>query len=206
MFSRKIDHKKLYSELYNPPTKQFSVVTVPPLQYLMIDGAGDPNNNPAWKGAIEGLYALSFALKFAAKKQGADYTVMPLEGLWHTDESATEFNIQDRTRWQWTAMVMQPEQVTPALFETVRREVAAKKKLEVLERIRLETLDEGLSVQTMYIGAYADELPTIDAMIAFMKANGYAKNGRHHEIYLSDPNRVAPAKMKTVLREPTRKE
>lgn len=202
--STKIDYKKQYNILYNPP-KEFSVATVPPLQYLMIDGKGYPTTSALWQDAIESLFALSYSLKFELKKQDVDYTVMPLEGLFYTGSSTEEFDLQDPSKWHWTIMMMQPEQVTPALFEKMRKDVQAKKQLKSLSNMRLETFDEGLSVQIMYIGPYKDEPPTIDRMYAYMEENGYEKNGKHHEIYLGDPNRSAPEKLKTVIRQPIRK-
>jgi hypothetical protein len=175
------------------------------MQYLIIDGHGYPSTSADFQTAIEALYALSYALKFAAKAQGADYTVMPLEGLFYTGNANEEFDIQHPDTWHWTIMVMQPEVITTALFEAIRREVQAKKNLAALPRARLEAYDEGLSVQIMYYGAYKDEPPTIDRMYAYMSEHGYDKNGKHHEIYLGDPNRTAPEKLKTVIRQPIRK-
>ncbi|MFO7322522.1 MAG: GyrI-like domain-containing protein [Chloroflexota bacterium] len=200
--SGKVDLKKQLAEFYNPSSKSFSIVTVPPMRFLMIDGAGNPNTSPAFKEATEALYGLSYPLKFAVRKQqGIDYGVMPLEGLWWAEDMAA-YTTLDKDSWQWTLMIMQPEYVSEALVEQIRDEVARKKALPALSRVRFETYDEGLSVQIMHIGPYDAEAPTIARMHDYIMEQGYALRGKHHEIYLSDPNRTAPEKLKTILRQP----
>ena len=199
----KIDLRKDLKHLYNPSRKDVTVVDVPPMSFLMIDGQGDPNTSPAYQQAMEALYATSYALKFALKPQGVDYVVMPPEGLWWTDDMA-RLDLEAKGRWQWTVMIMQPKWVTADLVERVRQEVARKKDLPALPRMRFETYHEGLSVQIMYVGAYADEGPTIARLHAFAEAQGYQLRGKHHEIYLSDPRRTLPEKLKTVIRQPIR--
>ncbi len=201
----KVDLKKELKHLYNPSAKEISVVDVPPMNFLMIDGAGDPNVSPEYQQAMEALFSLSYALKFRIKKDiGADYVVMPLEGLWWTDDPS-QFSMTNKAIWKWTAMIMQPEYVTLELFEEVLAEVRRKKGLPALDRVRFETLHEGLSAQIMHIGPYAAEEPTIARLHGFIRDNGYELNGKHHEIYLSDPRRTAPGKLKTVIRQPVRK-
>lgn len=197
----KIDLRKDLKHLYNPSRKDVTVVDVPPMSFLMIDGQGDPNTSPAYQQAMEALYATSYALKFALKPQGVDYVVMPPEGLWWTDDMA-RLDLEAKGRWQWTVMIMQPKWVTADLVERVRQEVARKKDLPALPRMRFETYHEGLSVQIMYVGAYADEGPTIARLHAFAEAQGYQLRGKHHEIYLSDPRRTAPEKLRTIIRQP----
>lgn len=200
----RVDFKKELKHLYNPSKKEFSIVDVPAMNFLMIDGHGDPNNNPAYQEVMNALYALAFSLKFALKPQGVDYVVPPLEGLWWM-EDMTAFSLENKDRWDWTMMIMQPEWVTAELVERVRQEVARKKNPVALPKLRFETYHEGLAVQIMYIGPYADEHPTIARMHAFAEAEGYELAGKHHEIYLSDPRRTAPEKLKTVIRQPIKK-
>jgi hypothetical protein len=203
----KIDFKKTQKELYNPGRKEFAYVEVPAMQFLMVDGKGDPNTAPWFQQATEALYGVAFPLKFTSKKQlGRDYTVLPLEGLWW-QEDMSEFSVERKDDGQWTLMVRQPEQITA---EMVQEAIAAAKKkkpelAEALDKMRFETYAEGLSIQIMHIGPYADEAPTIAAMHERLQADGYTFGGHHHEIYLSDPRKADPAKMKTVLRQPVRK-
>lgn len=198
----KIDLKKQLKHLYQPTHKEFTIVDVPPMQFLMLDGAGDPNTSQSFQEAMQALYGMSYTLKFASKKElGIDYTVMALEGLWWADDME-EFSLENKDAWQWTVMMMQPDHITPGLVEAAREQLARKKDVPALPRLRFETFHEGLSVQIMYFGPYADEGPTIARMHAFIKDNGYTFNGKHHEIYLGDPRTAAPEKLRTVLRQP----
>jgi hypothetical protein len=199
-----LDLKKELAFLYNPPAKRFTVVEVPAMNFLMIDGHGDPNTSPDYQAALETLYGMAYGIKFALKPQGIEYVVPPPEGLWWM-EDMTQFSQATKDRWDWTMMIMQPDPVTPEIVEQVRAEVARKKPLPALPKLRFERYHEGLSVQIMYLGAYADEGPTIAAMHEFIHAEGYEPNGKHHEIYLGDPRRTAPQKLKTVIRQPVRK-
>lgn len=200
----KIDFKKEMKHLYQPSARQFEIVDVPPMHFLMIDGHGDPNTAQAYQQAIEALYAMAYALKFMSKKEkGMDYVVPPMEGLWWVENMA-EFSTEDKDAWDWTMMIMQPEGVTPEMFERAFKQVEKKKDLPALPKLRLETYHEGLSVQILHIGPYAAEGPTIARMHAFIAENGYEPAGKHHEIYLGDPRKVAPEKLKSVLRQPIR--
>ncbi len=202
----KVDLKKNLKHLYNPSAREVSVVDVPPMNFLMVDGAGDPNVSLEYQQAMEALFSLSYTLKFTVKKSaGVNYVVMPLEGLWWTDDP-DQFSMTNKDAWKWTAMIMQPEHVTPGLFEEALAEVRQKKNLPALDKVRFETYHEGLSVQIMHIGPYDAEEPTIARLHRFIRDNGYEPNGKHHEIYLSDPRRTAPEKLKTVLRQPIRKQ
>jgi hypothetical protein len=199
----KLDLKKKWKHLYRPPSTAITAVDVPSLTYLMVDGERDPNTSPAFTHAIEALYSLSYMLKFSLKKspQAVDYGVMPLEGLWWADDPRA-FHRQDKSTWKWTAMILQPEfigrkQVTAA-FDEVRK----KKKLAALDRVRLETLAEGTAAQILYVGPFSDEGPTIQRIHDFIHAAGKELCGKHHEIYLSDPRRTAPEKLKTIIRQP----
>ncbi|MBN1921881.1 MAG: GyrI-like domain-containing protein [Anaerolineae bacterium] len=200
----KRDIKKELAHLYNP-SKRCELVQVPPLRFLMLDGHGNPNNNPVYQETVEILYALAYTLKFAAKKSmGLDYSVMPLEGLWWTPDM-NQFSLEDKDAWDWTMMIMQPEWITVEMVQTACDDVRRKKKLSTLEQVRFEVYDEGLAAQIMYLGAYADEGPTIATLHAFIAEQGYERRGKHHEIYLGDPRRTAPEKLKTVIRQPVAK-
>ena len=198
-----LDLKKKLQDLYSPSAKAISVVDVPPLRFLMVDGEGDPNTSRAYKEAIEALYGLSYTLKFMVKRQHPehDYRVMPLEGLWWTDTAGgPDFTRKDT--WKWTAMIMQPDAVTAGLFEEAKQELNAKKHPPGLVRVRFDAFHEGAAAQILYVGPYADERPTIERLHAFIREQGHELHGRHHEIYLSDPNRTAPARLKTIIRQP----
>lgn len=199
----KYDVRKKFKELYAPRARDFEVVTVPPLKYLMLDGQGNPGTAPAYAAALEALYSVSYAVKFASKHAGRDYVVGPLEGLWTADDPGA-FTRGDKDSWKWTMMIPQPDWIAAA---DVRDGIAkaAAKKVSGLDKLRLETLDEGLSVQILHIGSYDDEGPTLHRLhTGFMPANGFGFAGPHHEIYLSDARRVAPEKLKTILRQPVK--
>ena len=159
----KLDLKKEYRHLYNPSSKECSIVDVPELQFLMVDGAGDPNTSVAYAEAVEALYAMSYTLKFISKRESVDYTVMPLEGLWWTPNPA-EFSMEDKSAWEWTAMMVQPEHITADLVASAADEVRRKKDPAALDRVRLERYREGLAVQILYFGPYADEAPIIERL------------------------------------------
>jgi hypothetical protein len=202
---RKIDFKKELKHLYSASTKEAAIVDVPEMDFLMIDGAGHPNTGKEFQNAMEALYGVSYTLKFMIKKATvpADYVVLPPEGLWWTGD-AGEFDVANADAWRWTLMIMQPEYVTGDLFAEAVEQVEEKKSPPALSKIRFETFHEGLSVQTMHIGPYGDEGPTIEKLHRFAKENGYGMAGKHHEIYLSDPRRTAPEKLKTVIRYPVK--
>jgi hypothetical protein len=201
----KIDLKKEMKPLYNPSKKEPAIVEVPRMNYLMVDGHGDPNNNPLFQDAVSSLYPLAYGLKFAVKKQqGINYGVMPLQGLWWT-ENMEEFSENDKSNWDWTVMIMQPEWVTEALVEEIRTQVKAKKNPPLIDKIRFETYTEGTVVTLLHIGPFADEGPNIARMHAFAEAQGFELAGKHHEIYLSDFSKTAPERMRIVLRQPIRR-
>ena len=202
----KSDLKKEWKHLYHPSAAEISVVEVPPLNFLMVDGAGDPNTAPEYAQAVEALYALSYALKFKVKKSsGEDFAVMPLEGLWWTEDMRL-FSVEHKGMWLWTMMILQPEVVTAPMAAETLDEVRKKKGLPALEKVRFETYTEGLAAQVMHWGPYADEAPNIARLHAFIHEQGCALSGKHHEIYLNDPRRTASEKMRTVLRQPMRRE
>lgn len=198
----KLDLKKQYRELYLPSAKECSVVDVPELQFLMIDGHGDPNTSDEYREALEALYAMSYTLKFLSKqKEDIDYVVMALEGLWWTDDMA-DFSEDDKSAWSWTSMIMQPSHLAADHVEAAVEQVRSKKNPPALDKVRFEPFREGLSVQIMHIGPYAEEAPTIARLHRFAGDNGYQLRDKHHEIYLSDPRRAAPEKLRTVIRQP----
>ena len=200
---KKIDYKKEWKHLYRPSAKKVGIVDVPPMKFLMIDGAGDPNNSQDFQDAVNALFSLSYTLKFMIKKgeQAVDYSVMPLEGLWWA-EDMSQFNINDKANWLWTLMIMQPDFITTELVAEAAAQVAKKKELPALPNIRLERYAEGQAAQIMHIGPFSEEGPTIEKLHAFIAENGYELTGKHHEIYLSDTRRAAPKNWKTVIRQP----
>jgi hypothetical protein len=178
------------------------LVDVPELQFLMIDGHGDPNVSERYREAIQALYGVSYALKFGLKRAGGpNYKVSPLEGLWWVADM-THFSTEDKSAWNWTAMIKQPASVTPELVEETVDEVAEKKRLPAVRELRLERFAEGQSAQILHLGPYADEGPTIERLHAFIEERGYTTRGKHHEIYLGDPRRSAPERLKTIIRQP----
>jgi hypothetical protein len=199
----KIDLEKEFKQLYGAKAGAPAVVDVPAFDFLMIDGRGDPNRAPEFESAVQALYATAYALKFKIKKgpTALDYAVMPLEGLWWADDMR-DFTQGRKDRWLWTMMVMQPAVVTRALLDEVLPEVQRKKPELALRQLRMERYAEGLSAQVLHIGAYDAEQPTIARLHAFIEANGCRPYGKHHEIYLGDPRKTAPEKLKTILRQP----
>ena len=201
---KKIDYKKKLKHLYGPSSKKIVIVEVPPMNYFMVDGEGGPAAE-SYQQAIEALYGLSFTVKFDVKKGvGLDYTVMPLEGLWWAKD-ITAFSADRKDEWLWKMMIMQPDYVTTKHVNAATKQLREKKNPLALDKIRFESYHEGLSVQILHIGPYDDEGPTIAQMHKFIDENGYQLHMKHHEIYLSDPRRSKPEKLKTVLRQPITK-
>jgi len=211
----KLDYKKEYKDLYQPKTKP-SIIDVPKMIFIAVDGKGDPNTCDEYKQAMEILYGLSFTIKMS-KMNGTqpdgyfEYVVPPLEGLWYMDDVTFDgLNITDKSKFQWTSMIRQPEFVTEEVFEAAKKALKKKKPDLDLTGARLMKMTEGLCVQIMHKGAYDDEPASIIKMKEFVSENGYIEDfseGRmHHEIYLSDPRRCAPEKLKTVIRHPVRKQ
>jgi len=192
--------------LYTASAKEPAIVDVPRMNYLMIDGKGDPNTSASFQTAMQTLFGVSYAAKFAVKKRAPsqDYRVMPPEGLWWTDDKS-RFDALHKERWKWTLMIMQPDVVTPELIDEIAARMREAGKAGALDRMRLEAFEEGLSVQVLHVGPYAGEGATIARMHEFARANGYEPRGRHHEIYLGDPRRSAPEKLRTILRQPVAK-
>ncbi|MEI6499195.1 MAG: GyrI-like domain-containing protein [bacterium] len=198
---KKIDYKKDLKNFYSPSVKNVEHVVLPAMNFLMIDGKGDPNTSEEFKAAIETLYPVAYTIKFDFKKnKDIDFGVMPLEGLWWSD-NMDDFVLGKKDNWYWTLMIMQPEFVTKQTFEETLVTLKEKKKAIQYEKIRFESYEEGKSVQLMHIGPFADEGPNIMRLHKEIADSGHQISGKHHEIYLSDLRRVDPAKLKTVIRQ-----
>ena len=202
----KVDFKKELSEFYSPPAK-FVIVDIPEMRFLMIEGHGDPNVAQEYQDAVGALYALAYKIKFMSKNQlGQDYVVPPLEGLWWAEDMEAFTTARDKSQWDWNMMIMTPEWITSEMYAEALELVRKGKNPVAMDKVRLESYHEGLSVQIMHIGSYDSEGPTLMKLHReFIPNNGYVEKGKHHEIYLGDPRRVAPEKLKTVLRQPVRK-
>ena len=201
-----LDLVKLHKPLYQPSAKHPAIVEVPELAFLMVDGRGDPETAEPYHQALEALYSVAYTLKSTLKKTDPerDFKVAPLEGLWWADEEAPAMaDLQrDRDAWNWTMMIAVPDTVPPAEVAAAWEAAARKRELPAAPLLRLERLEEGLAAQIMHVGPYSEEAPTIERLHAFAAAEGYELRGRHHEIYLGDPRRTAPERLKTVLRHP----
>lgn len=201
----KYDLKKAHKDLFAPSAKAFVRVEVPQLNYLAIDGHGDPNTSTDYVQAIESLYPVAYALKFASKRElGRDFVVGPLEGLWRADDPAA-FTSRAKDQWDWTMMIAQPDWITSEMVSGAVEGVLTKKQVPAAQKLEFRSLTEGDSVQILHLGSYDDEGPTLDELHhRYLPDNGLTFNGDHHEIYLSDARRTEPSKLRTVLRQPVR--
>lgn len=201
MIMEKLDLRQQYKAVYAPSAKEVSLVTPPNLPFLMLDGQGNPNVSEQFQAAVQAMYNVSYTLKFMVKKElGVDYPVMPLEGLWWTEGG--DLLLQDKSAWLWTLMIAHPEVATAEMAARAMAEVVHKKGIAAAEALRYEWFEEGLAAQILHVGPYSAESPTIAKLHAFLQTHGYRPQGRHHEIYLGDPRRAAPDKLKTILRQP----
>jgi len=200
----KVDFKRELRELYSA-RRDATFVEVPELQFAMVDGHGDPNDAPEYAEAVQALFSVSYTARFALKRapDGLDYGVMPLEGLWWAKDMSA-FTAGDKSSWDWTMMIMQPAQVTRAVFEDARVAASRKKSLPAIDRLRLQPFNEGRSAQLLHVGPYAAEGPTIQRLHTFIADHGCELGGQHHEVYLNDPSRTAPEKLRTIIRQPVR--
>jgi len=200
---KKIDFKKELKHLYKPSAKIHEIVHAGPMNFIMIDGEGDPNTSQEFADAVEALFAVSYNLKFMIKRgsQQVDYGVMPLEGLWYADDM-TAFESGSKEDWKWMLMIMQPKYVTKELYDEAVENVKTKKNPAALHKLRFENYTEGEAAQIMHIGPFSEEGPTVAGLHDFIEDQGYKRTGLHHEIYLSDIRRAAPEKWKTVIRQP----
>ena len=198
----KIDFKKTLDS-YRAKPGEFRIVDVPRMQYLMIDGHGDPNTSPAFAEAIETLYPIAYKLKFASKQGlGRDYVVPPLEGLWWADDMDA-FSNRDKSQWDWTLLLLVPDWIDQAMVDAAVEQVAAKDPPARLGDVRFDLLDEGLCVQTLHVGSFDDEGPVLQKLHEeFIPNQGLTPTGHHHEVYFSDFRRTAPDKLRTLLRQP----
>ena len=197
-----VDLRRELSALYSGKRVP-AFVDVPELPFLMIDGRGDPNTAPAYAEAVQALYSVAYTIRFALKRRpdAVDAPVMPLEGQWWTPDMAT-FSTDDKAQWNWTMMIVLPEQATAQVVEHARVAAARKHPEVPLDRVRLQRFAEGRCAQVLHAGPYSAEGPTVAALHAFITANGCTLTGRHHEIYLGDPRRTAPGRLRTILRQP----
>ncbi|WP_421742608.1 GyrI-like domain-containing protein [Cellulomonas sp.] len=202
--SEKTDFRKTL-DAYRAQRGTFRLVDVPELRYLAIDGHGDPNTSTEFAEAVAALYPVAYTLKFASKRElGRDYVVPPLEGLWRADDMDSFTVARDKSRWDWTLLLMVPDWIDRARYSAAVEQVGATKDRPArLDDVRLETLAEGRCVQTLHVGSFDDEAPVLAQLHhEFIPDNGLRMTGTHHEIYLSDRRRVAPEKMRTILRQP----
>jgi hypothetical protein len=197
-----VDLRRAHSELYSA-TAEPTLVDVPELPYLMIDGAGDPNTAPEYAEAVQALYSVAYTIRFALKRRDdpVDAPVMPLQGLWWVPDMRT-FTVGDKSAWLWTLLILQGPAVTPSFADDARATALRKKGLPAIERVRFETFAEGRAAQVLHRGPYSTEGPTIEALHRFIADQGLALTGKHHEIYLGDPRRAAPEKLRTIIRQP----
>lgn len=199
----KTDFKKTL-DAYQARQGRFRVVHVPDMQYLMIDGHGDPNTSPAFTAAVETLYPVAYKLKFASKRDlGRDYVVPPLEGLWWAEDMAAFTVARDKSRWDWTLMLMVPDWIDQTMFVSAVEQARSKNQPARLDDVRLQTLSEGRCMQTLHVGSFDDEAGVLAQLHhEIIPDQGFRMAGTHHEIYLSDFRRVAPDKCRTILRQP----
>jgi hypothetical protein len=205
-----IDFKREQKDLYQPKTVP-SIIDVSEMLFFSIDGRGDPNTSAEYVAAVETLYGLSYSVKMN-NKSVMEYVVPPLEGFWSVDDDTFKGGgaaITDKSKFEWTMLIRQPEFVTVDLFKTAKTALAKKKPNLDTSKVRLEKITEGLCVQIMHIGSYDDEPATIAVMDRYAIENGYEidinETRRHHEIYLSDPRKIAPEKLKTIISHPIRR-
>jgi hypothetical protein len=198
----KVDLRKDLKHLYHASAREVVQLDVPTLPFLMVDGEGDPNSSQQYAEAVEALFSVSYTAKFMVKKgpQAIDYAVMPLEGLWWSDDMSA-FLSNERSKWKWTMMIMQPPLAGEAVIEAALAEVKRKKQLPALDALRLENFSEGRCAQVLHVGPFSEEGPTIQRVHDFIGERS-ALTGKHHEIYLSDIRRADPAKWKTIIRQP----
>ena len=196
------DVKRERNDLYAPKNTTWAMVDVPPQRFLAVDGQGDPNTAPAYASAVAALYAVGYTVKFAARRQlDRDMVVAPLEGLWWSDDYAA-FTARAKGCWRWTMLISQPDWVPDDLIEQAGRDALARKALPAISDVRLLALREGQCLQMLHVGSYDDEAPALAALHQQLTETGLTWAGKHHEIYLSDPRRTQPARLKTIIRQP----
>ena len=203
MDETKVDLKEDFRPIFSASTKEVTFVGIPAFNFLKIDGAGDPNTAKSFQEAVKALYGIAYSIKFANKsdEDTFDFVVAPLEGLWWCDDMTT-FSINNKENWKWTLMIMMPEFITEEKFSIAKQTVIDKKEAKLAKDVRFELFDEGMCAQIMHIGSYSEEEPTIQKLHQVILANEFELTGIHHEIYMSDPRKTKPEKLKTIIRQP----
>lgn len=201
----KLDLRKVLKDLYSAPLNQVVFKAIPTLNYLMIDGQGDPNTSTEYKDAVQALYSVAYTLKFQIKKSqtAIDYPVMPLEGLWWVDDMKL-FSVENKKAWKWTMMILQPKLVNEELVKNAIQQVMDKKGIQAADKVRLESLSENEVVQLLHKGPYSAEAENIQKLHQAIEEKGFSRSGKHHEIYFNSPLKTAPENLKTILRQPYR--
>ncbi|MEV1119525.1 GyrI-like domain-containing protein [Actinosynnema sp. NPDC049800] len=198
------DVKRELKQLYAPKNTDWALVDVPEQQFIAVDGRGDPNTSAEYADAVQALYSVAYTIKFASKREGRDLVVAPLEGLWWADDPAV-FTARAKDSWHWRMLISQPDWITEEAIEDAKRVGSAKKELPAVDGLRREVLHEGTSAQVLHIGSYDDEGPVLARLHdEWLQANGLRMTGLHHEVYVGDPRKTAPEKLRTVLRQPVR--
>jgi hypothetical protein len=204
-----LDLKKELKQFYAPTAKEVVVVDVPAMQFVMLDGAIEPDHrpgdSPSFAEAMQAMYGAAYTLKFMSKKRKEDpidYPVMAMEGLWWTENG--EYDLANPRDWQYTLMVMQPAHITAEMFNQALAQLRKKRPSPAIEKLRLAEFAEGRCIQVMHLGPYSEEMVTIQRMDDYAAAHGLSMHGKHHEIYLGDPRRGDPANLKTILRHPVK--
>jgi hypothetical protein len=197
-----MDYRRDLGELYDAHDDP-ALVEVPPIDFLTIDGHGDPNGSEQFRRAVEAVFAVAYALRFAvrARPDGVDFAVMPLEGLWWIP-NARVWDFDDKSDWDWKLMVAQPPIVTVDLVRDTIEDVRARRRMRTLDLVRFERVEEGTCAQLLHRGPFSAERPTLERLFAFIKREGFVPVGKHHEVYLTDPQRTAPERMRTIVRQP----
>ena len=200
-----LDQRKKYKNIYQPKPGKAEFLDVPLMMFLMIDGVGDPNISTDYANAVSALYSVAYTLKFKLKKARAiDYNLLSLEGLWWVDDMNL-FSVENKDKWKWTMMISQPDFITAEDVTGAIAECEKKKPNSAYHSIRFEKFEEGMCAQVMHIGPYSAEKPTIEMLHQSIADNGFILRGLHHEIYLGDPRKTAPEKLKTIIRQPVGK-
>jgi hypothetical protein len=203
---QKLDLKKDMKAYYTAKPAP-AMVTIPAMKFLMIDGIGNPNNAPEYVEALQALYSAAYTLKFSIKKElQIEYPVMPLEGLWWAPDMST-FLEGRKEDWMWTMMISTPDFISQDWIDGATKEASRKKNLPAMEKLHFECFTEGLSCQILHIGPYSAEGENVQKIHNYIHTNNYSFDGlvqKHHEIYLGDPRKSAPEKLKTIIRQPVK--
>jgi hypothetical protein len=202
----KIDYKRQLKQLYFCSNKVINIVNVPTMKFLRIDRDAIKDKDNSMMDASEAIVRLSYTIKFIIKRSkiGIDYISMPLECIWWNDGGEI-FNVEDKARMEWSLCIMQPDFITESVLKEGIERTSKKKKMDCLDKVYLDSIEEGLCIQIMHIGPYDGENDTIDKLQAYLEVNGYELNGKYHEIYLGDPRRARPENLKTIIRQPIKR-